>query len=110
MLYQNPHHAVFIITFFRKCFLSSTTRLGTYRKNVSFAITALDKETNETPTSHTPDSLRPIDRFTAEFQRNYIPTSAVQRFILSAGSSIASLIDPHRSVRLIPTCIMIYES
>lgn len=72
--------------------------MGNYR-NVSFALTVLDKQNNETPTSQSQDSLRPIDKFTAEFQRNYIPTSAVQRFILSAGSSIASLIDPHRSIK-----------
>lgn len=94
---------------FRTCFPSSTTCLGAYRKNVSFAFTVLDKQTHETPTSHNPDSLRPIDKFTAEFQRNYIPTSAVQRFILSAGSSITSLIDPHRSIKR-KTSIMILNN
>uniref|UniRef100_A0A182QJL2 Ubiquinone biosynthesis protein COQ4 homolog, mitochondrial n=1 Tax=Anopheles farauti TaxID=69004 RepID=A0A182QJL2_9DIPT len=37
-----------------------------------------------------------MDEFTQEFQRNRIPVSDIQRLILSAGSSLASLIDPRR--------------
>lgn len=36
------------------------------------------------------------DKFTKEFLRNRIPASQLQKFILSAGASLASLIDPHR--------------
>lgn len=45
----------------------------------------------------TPSSSSERDRsFANEFQRNHIATSAVQRIILSAGSSVAALWNPHR--------------
>lgn len=39
---------------------------------------------------------RRMDEFTQEFLKNQIKVSDIQRFILSAGSSIAALVDPRR--------------
>lgn len=43
-----------------------------------------------------PEHQTEPDKFTKEFLTNRIPASQFQKIILSAGASLASLIDPHR--------------
>ena len=42
------------------------------------------------------DDKNDVTEFTKEFRKNQIHINDVQRLILSTGSSIASLINPHR--------------
>lgn len=49
---------------------------------------------HDATTDHVPPPA--TDRFSVEFQRNHIPTTPFQRFVLSAGSSVAALVNPHR--------------
>ncbi|XP_053674143.1 ubiquinone biosynthesis protein COQ4 homolog, mitochondrial [Anopheles nili] len=41
-------------------------------------------------------AIQDMDEFTKEFLRNRIPVSNIQKLVLSAGSSLAALIDPRR--------------
>uniref|UniRef100_A0A2M3ZKC7 Ubiquinone biosynthesis protein COQ4 homolog, mitochondrial n=1 Tax=Anopheles braziliensis TaxID=58242 RepID=A0A2M3ZKC7_9DIPT len=48
------------------------------------------------PVAEQPPAEQTMDEFTREFLRNRIKVSDLQRFLLSAGSSIAALVDPRR--------------
>lgn len=64
------------------------------RKNVTF--NASDSNDNEIREKAFKQVDEIDDKFFDEYQRNRIPISNVQRFILSAGSSIAALLNPQR--------------
>uniref|UniRef100_A0A182N1R3 Ubiquinone biosynthesis protein COQ4 homolog, mitochondrial n=1 Tax=Anopheles dirus TaxID=7168 RepID=A0A182N1R3_9DIPT len=73
----------------RKCaYRSLGTSLGT-KQAVASSATAGNDAAHQSPPQE-------MDEFTQEFQRNRIPVSDLQRLILSAGSSMAALIDPRR--------------
>lgn len=54
------------------------------------------REINTTTIDNTQSILNNDDVFNNEFLKNNIPITSAQKFLLSAGSSIASLINPHR--------------
>lgn len=56
------------------------------------------------------ESTTPISRFNEEFQRNQIPISGIQKFILGVGSSLASILDPTRWVSSESTCTLSAKS
>ncbi|KAJ6640711.1 Ubiquinone biosynthesis protein COQ4 like, mitochondrial, partial [Pseudolycoriella hygida] len=68
--------------------LTCVTRSCQRHLNVSFLSTAAVHE------EHGPISEG--DKFTKEFLQNHVPSTQFQKIILSAGSSLASLINPHR--------------
>lgn len=62
------------------------------RANFSMANSITVDKSNETNTENTEN----LDKFTKEFLGNRIEVTPFQKFLLSAGSSLASIFDPHR--------------
>lgn len=70
--------------------LSKVLRTWKRQKQFNLLSTIATHDEHEQITDHDQD------KFTNEFLTNRIPASQFQKFILSAGASLASLIDPHR--------------
>lgn len=88
--------------FIRKIAQIRLSRLSTKIKlngpPLTRSATAINKTASEDGTINedATDSSNPIDSFTKEFLGNQIQISQTQKWILTAGSSIASLINPRR--------------
>uniref|UniRef100_A0A8W7NZG9 Ubiquinone biosynthesis protein COQ4 homolog, mitochondrial n=1 Tax=Anopheles atroparvus TaxID=41427 RepID=A0A8W7NZG9_ANOAO len=67
-----------------------------YRSVSASPITHVPATVPTVPTDDQQPSQQQMDDFTKEFLRNQIKVSDVQRILLSAGSSLAALVDPRR--------------
>lgn len=79
--------------------INATRRCLRYRQ-LSYTTAGTDGTTAPTANISLNDEPQPaaveMDEFTKEFLRNRIEVSDIQRLILSAGSSVAALVDPRR--------------
>lgn len=77
---------------YRRCYISTPTNLVKH----NFANDDSGGHGELPPNNNNNNNEEITDEFTKEFKKNRIKTTDFQKLLLSAGSSIAALIDPHR--------------
>lgn len=92
----NVEHNQLLATTQHKSLPSTVTHFSR-RNNVTYSNNNIDdnNEIKKQPFEHV-NKIDNDDKFLKEFQHNRIPITNIQRFILSAGSSIAALLNPQR--------------
>lgn len=86
----------------QRSFLIKTITKSHIRRFGAITTTHIDEENNSNYTNehYKTDPQQHLDEFTKEFIQNRIEMTPFQKWLLSAGSSVAALLDPKRFVNL----------